>query len=83
MNQVSITQEEYISLNTLEPNTLYFIEDKPSLITTYQDALDEMQNMIEQYKKDIKLRPNSCVNCGGSIDGETLHCKFCGTSYRI
>ena len=83
MNQVSITQEEYNNLHTLEPNTIYFIEDSPSLITTYQDAMSEMQNMIDQYKKDIKLRPNSCVNCGGGIDAETLHCKFCGTSYRI
>ncbi len=92
MNQVTISQEEYDALTTLEPNTMYFIEDSRSQTLAYDSSNswftnesieDTFNNMLEQYKQSIKLRPNSCINCGGGIDSETMLCKFCGTSYRI
>ena len=32
---------------------------------------------------DGELLPLLCSQCGGSLDPDTLCCKFCGTYYRI
>lgn len=91
MNQVAISQEDYNALTTLESDTIYLIEDSRSQTLAY-DRCDSWTNvsiedtfneMLEQYKQSIRLRPNSCINCGGGIDSETMLCRFCGTSYRI
>lgn len=29
-----------------------------------------------------KLKPVTCVNCGGRIDKDTMTCCYCGTYYR-
>lgn len=29
-----------------------------------------------------KLKPATCVNCGGRIDKDTLTCCYCGTFYQ-
>jgi len=51
--------------------------------TTMTSPEDEFKRMLENYKDSIKLHPNTCINCGGGIDRETMLCRFCGTSYRI
>lgn len=77
---------EWSHISTIGADTLAYIEESyPDGIktTTMTSTEDEFKRMLENYKDSIKLLPNTCVNCGGGIDRETMFCRFCGTSYRI
>lgn len=77
---------EWVPISTVGADTLAYIgesysDEVKTIIMTSPE--DEFKRMFENYKDSIKLHPNTCVNCGGGIDRETMLCRFCGTSYRI
>lgn len=47
---------------------------------TYVRSVDDI---IAEYKEQIRLQPMSCLNCNGAIDRDTMICKYCGTPYRL
>lgn len=42
-----------------------------------------IEDIISEYKEQIRLQPMSCLNCNGAIDRDTMTCRYCGTLYRI
>lgn len=42
-----------------------------------------IEDIIAEYKEQIRLQPMSCLNCNGAIDRDTMTCKYCGTPYRL
>ena len=77
---------EWVPISTIGVDTLAYIgesysDEVKTIIMTSPE--DEFKRMLENYKDSIKLHPNTCVNCGGGIDRETMLCRFCGTPYRM
>jgi len=86
MNTVDLIDRDVLKADIITTGVITF--DNPALsyiasadrVTTHSKSIEEI---IDEYKESIKLRPMTCINCGGSICRDSMTCEFCGTQYKL
>ena len=81
----TLLPSEAITAVTLDSSPDVIIYSKSAVINsvdwpTYSKTLEEI---LDEYKESIKLKPMTCINCGGSICSDSMTCEFCGTPYKV